>query len=604
MRGFAALHAALIAALLLAVPAAAETVHGLSLYGPPKYPPDFKHLDYVNPDAPKGGEIRVAAMGSFDTLNPYILRGQAAAGLSQTFETLTEGTGDEPVSEYGRLAETIEVGPDREWVAFTLRPQARFSDGEPVTAADVIWSFETLRDQGHPQYRLYYANVAKVEQTAERRIKFTFSGAPNRELPLIIGQLPVLPRHWFSEKRPFNVTTLEAIPGSGPYQVADVQAGRTISYQRVKNWWGRDLALNRGRFNFDIIRFDYYRDADVAFEAFKAGAVDLRMENSSKNWATGYDIPAVKDGRLKREEIKHEDPQGLQGFLFNTRRATFRDRNVRRALAFLFDFEWTQANLMYGQYVRTRSFFSNSDLAATGLPSAAESALLEPYRSQLPEEVFTQPFEPPKTDGSGAIRQNQRLALELFVKAGWELREGKLVNAISGQPFAFEILLDQPIFERIVQPYVRNLNRVGISATIRMVDSAQYQNRLNNFDFDMIIDTIPQSLSPGNEQRDYWTQASADQPGSRNLAGVRDPVVDALVSQLIAAQDRQALLTATRALDRVLLWNWYVIPQWHNNRHRIAYWDRFGHPATAARYGLPYESTWWVDVTKDAALHR
>ena len=596
----------LVALLLAAVPAAgaAEGVHGLSLYGPPKYPANFQHFEYADPAAPKGGEIRLSAIGGFDSLNPFILRGVPASDSAMVFETLTEGSSDEPFSEYGRLAETIEVAPDRSWVAFTLRPQARFGDGAPVTAEDVIWSFETLRDQGHPHYRLYYANVAKAEKTGERTIRFTFSGAPNRELPLIMGQLPVLPKHWFTKDRPFNSTTLEAIPGSGPYQVAEVQAGRMIAYRRVKDWWGENLAINKGRFNFDTIRFDYYRDADVAFEAFKAGAVDFRVENSSKNWATGYDVPPVKDGRIVREAIRHSDPQGMQGFVFNTRRPLFHDRAVRQALAYLFDFEWTQTNLVYGQYARTRSFFSNSDLAADGPPSAAELTALELYRGKEPEEVFTQAFEPPKTDGSGNIRQNQRTALELFRKAGWELREGKLVNAASGQPLSFEILLDQPIFERIVQPYVRNLERAGIVATIRMVDAAQYQNRLNSFDFDMIIDTLPQSLSPGNEQRDYWTSATAAEQGSRNLAGVQDPVVDALVAKLIAAPDRETLVATTKALDRVLLWGWYVIPQWHNDAHRVAYWNRFAHPATPAKYGLPFETTWWVDPARDSALHR
>lgn len=595
---------AIVALLLAAAPAAAEGVHGLSLYGPPKYPADFRHFDYVDPGAPKGGEIRLSAIGGYDSLNPFILRGVPAANAGVVFETLTEGSSDEPFSEYGRLAESIEVAPDRSWVTFTLRPEARFGDGVPVTVDDVIWSFETLRDQGHPHYRLYYASVAKAEAVGDRQVRFTFAGPPNRELPLIMGQLPVLPKHWFTKDRPFNATTLEPIPGSGPYQVAEVQPGRMISYRRVKDWWGAKLPINSGRFNFDTIRFDYYRDADVAFEAFKAGAEDFRVENSSKNWATGYDVPPVKDGRIVREAIPHSDPQGMQGFVFNTRKPLFQDRAVRQALATLFDFEWTQVNLMYGQYARTTSYFSNSDLAASGPPGEAELKVLEPYRGKEPEEVFTKAFEPPKTDGSGNIRQNQRAALELLRKAGWELRDGKLVNAASGQPFSFEILLDQPMFERIVQPYVRNLERAGVAVSLRMVDAAQYQNRLNSFDFDMIIDTMPQSLSPGNEQRDFWTSAAAREPGSRNLAGVQDPVVDALVAQLIEAPDRDSLVATTRALDRVLLWGWYVIPQWHNDRHRVAYWNRFAHPATPAKYGLPFETTWWVDPAKDAALHR
>ena len=596
--------AAIAAALLLSSPAAAEGVHGLSLYGPPKYPADFKQFEYVNPEAPKGGEIRLTALGGFDSLNPFIIRGEPAGGTGLVFQSLTEGSSDEPFSEYGSLAESVDLAPDRSWVAFTLRPQAKFSDGQPVTVADVIWSFQTLRDQGLPHYRLYYANVSKVEQTGERTVKFSLSGAANRELPLIIGQLQVLPKHWFTDKRPFNSTTLEPIPGSGPYRIDSVEAGRSITYRRVDNWWGKDLPINRGRFNFDAIRFDYFRDADVAFEAFKAGAADIKVENSSKNWATGYDVPPVKDGRIVREEIKHQDPQGMQGFVFNTRRPVFADRTVRQALAWLFDFEWTQANIMYGQYARTKSYFANSDLAANGAPTPAELKVLEPYRGKEPEEVFTQAFEPPKTDGSGNIRANQRIAFELLHKAGWDPKDGKMVNLKTGQPLTFEILLDNPMFERIVQPYLRNLNRTGITASIRMVDSAQYQNRLNNFDYDMIVGSFPQSLSPGNEQRNYWSGEAAAQPGSTNLAGVKDGVVDALVAQLIAAPDRETLVNTTRALDRVLLWGWYVIPQWHNDHHRVAYWNRFGHPATPAKYGLPFETTWWIDSAKDAALHR
>jgi microcin C transport system substrate-binding protein len=419
-----------------------------------------------------------------------------------------------------------------------------------------------------------------------------------------MGELPVLPKHVFTTGgRTFNSTTLEPIPGSGPYRITEVQPGHSIVLTRVKDWWGRDLPNNKGRFNFETIRYDYFRDNTVAFEAFKAGQLDFRVENSAKTWATGYDVPAVKDGRIVREEIRHQDPQGMQSFVFNTRRPLFRDRNVRAALAALFDFEWTQANLMYGQYRRSTSFFANSDLAASGPPSPAELAILEPYRGKEPDEVFSRAFEPPKTDGSGQIRQNQRLALDLLHQAGWDLREGKLAKA-DGTLFSFEIMLDNPMFDRIVQPYLRNLNRAGIAVTVRMVDSAQYQKREDDFDYDMIIGSFPQSLSPGNEQRSYWSSAAADEKGSRNLAGVHDPVVDSLIDRLIAAPDRETLVNTTRALDRVLLWGWYVIPQWYNDVHRVAYWHRFGHPVTPAKYGLPFESTWWVDGGLDGAVHR
>ncbi|WP_448204105.1 extracellular solute-binding protein [Azospirillum sp. sgz302134] len=601
---FGATMLAAVFGLSLLAPAAAfaDTAgHAVTGHGTPKYGPDFKHFDYVNPDAPKGGEVKLATYGSFDSLHPFILRGSPAGGASLPFETLTVGSSDEVLTQYGLLAETITVADDRSWVAFTLRPQARFHDGTPVTADDVIWSFETLRDKGHPVYRSYYADVTKAEKTGERTVRFTFRNGDNPELPVIIGQLPVLPKHAFDGKD-FASTTLEPIVGSGPYKVAEVQPGRSVVYQRVTDWWGKDLPVNRGRYNFDRIRFDYYRDLDVAFEAFKAGAVDVRQEHSSKNWVTGYDVPAVRDGHIVREEIKHQDPQGMQGFVFNSRRPIFADRRVREALNYLFDYEWTRANLSYGLFQRSKSFFSNSELAATGLPSPEEAKLLEPFKGKVPEEVFTKPFEPPKTDGSGNIRQNLRTALGLLKEAGWELKGNKLVNAKTGEPMRFEVLLVQADMERIVQPFVRNLERAGIGAGIRVVDTAQYQNRLDQFDFDMIVQRMPQSLSPGNEQRDYWQSAKADQPGSRNLAGIKDPVVDALIDRLIQAPDRDGLVTASRALDRVLLWGWYVIPHWHDDVRRVAYWNRFSHPAVAPKYGFAFVDTWWVDPEKNAKL--
>ncbi len=595
--------AAVFGLSLLAGPVAAQEKgsHAIALHGAPKYGPDFKHFDYVNPDAPKGGEVKLATYGGFDNLNPFILRGQTAAGAGMVFETLTTGSGDEFITEYGLLAESIAVADDRSWVSFTLRPQARFHDGKPVTVEDVLWSFETLRDKGHPVYRTYYADVAKAEKTGERTVKFSFSNTSNPELPVIMGQLPVLPKHAFAT-RDFAATTLEPLIGSGPYEVADVQPGRSIAYRRVADWWGKDLPINRGRYNFDRIRYDYYRDLDVAFEAFKAGSVDFRLEHSSKNWVTGYDTPAVRDGHIVKEEIKHQDPQGLQAFVFNTRRPVFQDRKVREALNYLFDYEWTRANLSYGLFQRSKSFFSNSELAAEGLPSPAELKVLEPYRGKVPDEVFTKPFEPPKTDGSGNIRQNLRTALGLLKEAGWELKGNKLVNAKTGEPMRFEFLLVQADMERIVQPYLRNLERAGIEASIRVVDTAQYQNRTDNFDYDIVIQRLPQSLSPGNEQRDFWQSAKADQPGSRNMAGIKDPVVDELVEKLIQAPDRETLVATTRALDRVLLWGWYVVPHWHDTVRRVAYWNRFSHPAVAPKYGLAFADTWWVDPEKNAKL--
>ncbi|NYZ15270.1 ABC transporter substrate-binding protein [Azospirillum sp. RWY-5-1] len=578
---------------------AQEAMHAISQHGTPKYGPGFTHFDYANPDAPKGGEIRLSAFGSFDSLNPFILRGQVAVGAGLVFETLTTGSGDEVTTEYGELAETITLAPDRSWVEYALRPQARFHDGRPVTAEDVIWSFETLKEKGHPHYRTYYADVVKAEKTGDRKVRFTFRDTGNSELPVIMGQLPVLPRHVF-ETRDFAATTLDPIVGSGPYRIESVQPGRGITYRRVEDWWAKDLPLNKGRYNFDRIRYDYYRDLDVAFEAFKAGGYDFRSEHSSKNWATGYDIPAVRDGQIVKEEIRHEDPRGMQAFVFNIRRPLFQDRRVREALNQLFDYEWTRANLSYGLYRRTKSYFANSELAATGTPGEAELKILEPYRGKVPEEVFTKAFEPPVTDGTGNIRPQLRTALGLFKQAGWELKDGKLVNVKTGEPMRFEILMVQADLERIVQPFVRNLERAGIQAAIRVVDSAQYQNRTDNFDYDMIIASFAQSLSPGNEQRDYWNSARADQPGSRNLIGIKDPVVDELIEKLIQAPDRDSLIAHTRALDRVLLWNWYVIPHWHDNVYRVAYWNRFSHPAVAPKHGLAVIDTWWVDPAKAA----
>ena len=507
---------------------------------------------------------------------------------------------DEPFSEYGLVAESIEMPPDRSWVAFKLRPEARFQDGTPVTPADVLFSLEILRSKGHPFYRSYYAAVSKAEQIGERTVKFSFDGGNNRELPLILGQLPVLSKAYW-QGRDFDKTTLEAPLGSGPYRVESLDPGRSITYRLDDNYWARDLPVNRGRHNFGHIRIDYYRDATVALEAFKAGEYDFRQENIAKNWATAYDVPPVREGLIKLAEIPHQSPTGMQAFVFNTRREMFHDPRVRQALAYAFDFEWANKNLFNGAYTRTASFFSNSELASRSLPGPAELKILEPFRDQLPPEVFDKVYEPPASDGSGNIRGNLRRAMELLKQAGWEVRDRKLVNAASGQPMSFEILLVDPAFERVVLPFARNLKRLGIEARVRTVDSTQYQNRLDEYDFDMIVHSFGQSLSPGNEQADFWGSKQADLPGSRNVAGVKDPVVDALVEQVIAAPDRPSLVARVRALDRVLLWGHYVIPQWHLRYFRVAYWDKFGRPEINPKYALGFD-TWWVDPAKQAAL--
>ena len=580
----------------------ARAMHGASMYGDLKYGPDFAHFDYANPNAPHGGTLVLSAVGSFDSLNPYILKGTPASGLSLMFETLTTGSADEPFSEYGLIAESIEIPEDRSWVIFTLRPEARWHDGEPITVEDVIWSLETLKAKGHPFYRAYYANIAKAEKVGERQVKMTFEeGLINRELPLIAGQMPVLPKHYY-EQVPFDKTTLEPPLGSGPYKIKRLEPGRSIVYERVPDYWGADLPVNRGRNNYDLVRYEYFRDNNVALEAFKAGEYDFRAENESKLWATAYNGPAFDAGLIVKEEVPHERGTGMQGFVFNTRRDLFKDPKVRAALAYAFDFEWTNANLFYGQYSRTESYFSNSELAGTGLPSAAELALLEPYRDQLPEEVFTTAYEAPATDGSGTSRANLRKALELLREAGWAVSDGKLRDA-SGRPFAFEILLVSPAFERIAGPFVQNLQRLGIEARVRTVDTAQYQNRMDEFDFDMAVASWGQSQSPGNEQRDFWSTPAADTPGSRNLAGIKDPVVDALIDKIIQAPSREDLVAATRALDRVLLWGHYVIPHWHIQVERVAYWNKFAHPEITPRFGLDLFA-WWIDPVKVAALQR
>jgi microcin C transport system substrate-binding protein len=570
----------------------ARSAHGLSIHGDLKYGPGFAHFAYVNPRAPKGGSVTLSAIGTFDNLNPFILKGVPAAGIGNTFDTLTVASTDEPSSEYGLVAETMETPADRAWVAFTLRAAARFHDGSPMTVEDVMWTFDTLRTRGHPLYRSYYAQVARVEKIGPRTVKFTFKGGENRELPVIVGQLPVLSKAYWAG-RDFAKTTLEAPLGSGPYRVESLEPGRSITYRRVKDYWAAALPVNVGRFNFDTIRYDYYRDRTVALEAFKAGGFDFRFEDSSKNWATAYDVPAVRDGRIRREAIPNEVPTGMQGFVYNTRRAVFSDPRVREALAAAFDFEWSNAHLFYGAYARTRSYFSNSELASRALPSEAELAVLAPFRGRVPAEVFTREYRPPSTE-PGGLRPTLVHALELLKQAGWVVRDLRLVNTQTGRPLTFEILLDDPNWERIALPFVKNLERLGVSARVRTVDSAQYEYRLKQFDFDMTVTVFAQSLSPGNEQVDFWASASADTPGSRNLAGVRDPVVDRLIDLVIAAPDRPALVARTRALDRVLLWGHYVIPHWHITAFRVAYWNRFGRPAVSPKYDLGFD-TWWIE---------
>lgn len=576
------------------------TAHAFAMHGEPQYGPDFPHFDYVNPEAPKGGRLNLSAFGGFDNLNGFILRGTAAAGLGFLYETLAESSSDEAFTEYGLLAETISMPENRGWVEFRLRPEARWHDGRPLTAEDVVWTFETLTTKGHPFFRSYYAEVERAIALDDHTVRFEFARAGNRELPLIMGQLTILPKHYW-EGRDFEATTLDPPIGSGPYRIAQFDAGRSITFERVEDWWGADLPINRGRYNFDRIVFDYYRDAEVMFEAFKAGQFDFRLENTAKNWATGYDIPAVRTGDIVKVQIANEDPQGMQGFVLNTRREFFTDSRVRRAINYLIDFEWMNKNLFYDQYVRSDSYFSNTELASRGLPEGEELDILSRFRGRVPEEVFTEPFVLPATDGSGNIRGNLRQALRLLGEAGWEIRDGVLRNAATGKPFEFEIMLVDSNFERLVQPFARNLERAGIEVTIRVVDSSQFQNRVDGFDFDVIVSSFGQSLSPGNEQLDYWGSSKADVSGSRNLAGIQDPVIDELIDLIIIAPDRDSLIQRTRALDRVLLWGYYIVPHWHIASYRVAYRNSLRRPDQSPRYGLPYTTTWWIDPAFHAA---
>jgi len=573
----------------------AQPVHGMAMHGDPKYPKGFSHFDYVNAEAPKGGTLKMAVVANgFDSFNPFDIRGVAAAGISNyLYDTLLEYSADEPFSMYGLIAESIETPDNRSYVVFNLREAARFQDGEPITADDVKFSFETLTTKGHPFYRNYYADVSKVTVENPLRIRFDFQQTSNRELPLILGQMPILPAHYW-EDREFGENGLTPPVGSGAYRIATFEAGRSIVYERIKDYWAKDLGVRKGRFNFDHIRYDYYTDDTVALEGFKAGSFDLRVESSAKNWATAYTGDKFDNGTIIKEAIEHHRPTGMQGFVFNTRKEIFSDPRVREALTYGFDFEWTNKNLFFGQYARTNSYFENSELASTGLPSGRELEILDGYRDQLGEDIFTTPFKAPSTDSKQGLRGNLRTALELLRSAGYEVRDGKMVHSETGKPLKFEILLFQKTFERVVLPFKNNLAKLGVDVSVRLVDSNQYVQRVREFDFDMITQAIGQSDSPGNEQREYWHSSTIDASGSRNYAGVSDPVVDELVSLVIQAPDREELVQRTRALDRVLLHGFYVVPHWYLAKDRVAYWKHLKHPATTPKNGTDLDN-WWAE---------
>ncbi|MGE1084445.1 extracellular solute-binding protein [Pseudomonas shirazensis] len=576
----------------LSLPVLAAPQHALTLYDePPKYPASFKHFDYVNRDAPKGGTFRQSGFGGFDSLNPFINKGVAAENVGSIYDTLMRQSLDEPFTEYGLVAGKIEKAPDNSWVRFYLRPEARFHDGHPMRADDVVWTFNTLVSQGAPLYKVYYGDVAEVIAEDPLKVLFKFKHKNNRELPLILGQLPVLPKHWY-ENREFNRGNLEIPLGSGPYRVAEVKAGRSVRFERVKDYWAKDLPINRGMFNFDVMTFDYYRDSTVALEALKAGQFDYNLEVAAKNWANAYNVPAVREGRLIKEELPNGNPTGMQGFVFNLRKPMFQDVRVRKALSLLLDYEWTNKQLFNGAYTRTSSYFENSDMAAKQPATPDELKILEPLRGKIPEQAFTEVFKNPVSDGSGMIREQQRQAYKLLQEAGWKIVDDKMVDA-QGKPVVIEFLLAQTEFERVLLPFKRNLADLGIELTLRRVEVPQYINRLRSRDFDMIVSGFPQSSSPGNEQREFWTSGAADNPGSRNFIGLRDPAIDQLVEQLINADSRQSLINHARALDRVLQWGYYVIPNWHIKTWRVAYWNHIGHPKVSPKYDVGID-TWWI----------
>ncbi|MGH6933333.1 MAG: extracellular solute-binding protein [Dongiaceae bacterium] len=580
--------------------AGSKIVHALAMHGEPKYGAGFQHFDFVNPQAPIGGQVKQSAIGTFDSFNPFIIQGNPAAGIGYLLETLTAGSGDEPFTEYGFLAESIELADDRSWVVYAIRPEAKWHDGNPITPDDVVFSFDILRAKGDPFYRIYYSSVLKAEKIGDRTVRFTFDGKPNRELPLIMGQLTIIPKHYW-EGRDFTKPGLDVPIGSGPFKIESFEAGRWISYKRVPDYWGWKLPQNIGLNNWETIRYEYYRDPLVAFEAFKAGEYDFRGESSAKNWALGYDIPQFQDGRIVKELIPDDSTQGMQSYAFNIRREIFGDRRVRQALAYAFDFEWTNKTLFYGLYHRTKSYWAGGELASRGLPQGEELEILERYRGRVPDEVLTAEYQPPSTDGSGNNRANLRTATGLLKDIGWEVAAGALVNRETGKTMAFEILLADPLFERISQPLTQNFERLGIKVTIRTVDPSQYQNRVRDFDYDMIVTTFGQSESPGNEQREFWGSANADVAGTRNYIGIKDPVIDELIELVIAAESRESLISRTHALDRVLLWGHYVIPQWNLPADRVAYWNKFSRPDRKPKYGVGFNS-WWIDAEKVAAL--
>ncbi len=594
----------------------AEWRTAVSALGKPKYGPDFKHFDFVNPDAPKGGTLNQIAQGSFDSLNPFVVQGTSAAGLpggtilgGYLYDTLLSRALDEPATNYGLLAEAVAYPDDFSWVKFRLNPAAKWHDGQPITVDDVIWSFDTLKAQS-PIYNKYYHDVTKAEKTGDREVTFTFASGGNRELPSIVGEFPILPKHWWEgtdqsgKKRDITKPTTEIPLGSAAYKIESVDFGKTIVWSRVADYWGKDLPTNVGRNNFDRIRYEYFRDANAMWEAFKKGGFqDYRGEPSIGRWMRGYDFPAFTRGDVVKAVYPQRSSGRMQGFLLNTRRDKFKDIRVREALNFAFDFESMSKNAFFGQYKRIDSYFSGTELASSGVPTGKELEILQAVKGEVPEGVFNEEFKNPVSDTPQAQRDNLRKAVTLLREAGYDQKNGKLVNTATGQPLTIEFLADDPGNERTIGPFMTNLRKLGIDAQIRAVDAAQYAARVNDYDYDvMAIAGIGQTLSPGNEQRDFWGSSTADTPGGRNYMGIKNPAIDKLIDRVIFAKDREELVAATHALDRVLLWNYYVVPQWYDDRVKIAYWNKFGMPEKQPDYIGVDPLSWWIDPAKEQAL--
>jgi len=581
--------------------------HGFALYGDLKYPLSFSHLDYVNPTAPKGGKIKLMGFGTFDTLNPYTLKGispinspgQYVYGFSEETDSLLIGTegvsrsGDEPQSAYGLIAESVSYPDDISWAIFKIRSIAQFQDGHKIDADDVLFSWKTLIDKGHPEFRQKLKGIKQVEKVDNRSIKVIFKQANSGADLLRFGEMPILPEHYWQNKN-FSKTTLTPPVISGPYKIESVSAGKFIIFARNKSYWAKDLAILKGRYNFDKVQFDYYRDQTVAFEGFKSSEFDAFIEYTAKNWAAGYNFPALLNKDVIKTEIPHRIPSGTQGLFFNTRRAQFSSVEVREAVSLLFDFEWTNRNIFHNAYTRNKSYFPNSVYdSSTTTPNKAELAYLAPYKNELPPSLFKQPFSPSQHPGSGNIRKQLKKALALFKEAGWTLNKGKLYNNKTNKPYEFEILIRQPGMKRVIEPFIENLRKAGITVTTRLVDANQYKVRLDNFDYDMTTFVLSQSLSPSHEQRIYFHSSMVNVKGSKNYAGIAHPAIDALTEQIVRAKTREELISTTKALDRILLWNHYIVPNWHLNYHRIAYWDRFEKPEEQPPYKLGFEN-WWI----------